>query len=126
MTPESPKRRHPARPAIRNRSGETRNCKIEVKVTEKELALIRNTFGRAAAAAARDFWLGFEPKDYANPRKKSALAIARAMHANRIEMEKLRQLVKASCEHPAGEILQAEEQKFNEIAKLCFSNFSRK
>lgn len=126
MKPKSSKLKQPRRPVVRNRPGKCRDKKIEVKVTEEELKEIRKTFGRMAAAAARDFWLGFEPKDYGNPRKKAALAIARAMHAHRIEMEKLRQLVKSSCGHAADEILKAEEQKFNEIAKLCFSNSSHK
>jgi hypothetical protein len=123
MKPKSP-RKQPKRPVIRNRNGQRRTKKIEIKLTPEELQKIRKIYGRLAAAVARDYWLGFEPKDVKTPSKKAMLAVARAMHGYRLEMEKLRQLVKSSCGQAADEILNAEEQKFNELARTCFSNFS--
>lgn len=124
MKPEPPPKKQVQRPVIRNRNGQRRTEKIEVKVTKEELKKIRKNFGRLAAAVARDNWLGFEVKDVKNPSKKAKLAVARAMHGHRIAMEKIRLLVKASCGPAADEALEAEEQKFNELARVCFANFS--
>lgn len=126
MKPKPTPKKQVQRPVIRNRNGNRRTVKIEIKLTEEELKKIRKKFGRLAAAVARDHWLGFEPKDVKNPTKQAKLAVARAMHSHRIAMETIRKLVRSSCGPAADEALEAEIQKFNELARVCFSSFSRR
>ena len=129
MNPE-PEDKPPRRPAVRNRKGQRRTKKLEVKLTEPELRMIRKKFGRLAAAAARNFLLGFRVANPSTPDKAVAIESARALHSYHISVDKLRQRIKqhlgTEADALTAALMAAEEQLFQSLLNTWFSNFSKR
>jgi hypothetical protein len=119
-------RKHRQRLPLRNKKGKKRERKVEVKLSTQEHRVIRKKFGRQAAAIARAHWLGFRVANPTTPDKKHLLAVARALHAHRVEVIKLRRLVADAYGENAAKILKDEETKFNHLTHLWLSIYSAK
>ena len=112
------------RPARRNQNGRKRVKKIEVKLTEQEYTVVRQKFGRHAAAMARAHWLGFRVANPTTPNKQHILNVASALFAHRLEGIKLRRLVADGYGESAARLLKNEQTKFNTLTHLWLSIYS--
>jgi len=106
----------------------TKNSKLEVRLTKAEIELIRRKFGRAAAAVARDFLVGYRVTNPNPPSKKATAAFLRIFVLHRQQAIKMRQLLSKPGNPQAADILRTEEFLYNQLTKtiinLCFLNSS--
>lgn len=110
------RRRSPAKDA--------RTKKIEIRLTESEFERTRQNFGRQAATVARACWLGFRTGNPTTPDKEKQLKVAASLLSYRMEVEKLRHLVREGYGEQSADLLKLEEEKFNFLAHLWLSIFS--
>ena len=95
MKPD-PKKKPRPRPRARNRNGQRRAKYIQVRLSDAEYEIVRRKLGRAAAAIAREHWLGFQTKSSTAPNAESVLPMARALYACQGEIERLHRQVEAN------------------------------
>ncbi len=106
-------------------NGKPRKKSIQVKLSAEEYDFVRRTFGKAAAAIARGYWLGFEQKAPKNPDAESILLMVRALYACEIEIHRLSR--KAGAIQTGGsfaDTLKPLQEKFQHLVSVWFSNFS--
>lgn len=125
MKPSPKGKPHPPRPPARQKKAGKRTKKIEVKLSEAEERVVRKTFGRMAAAAARSFWLGFRVAAPLTPSKKATFECAQALHTYHVAVTELRRRIKPYLGDEADALMAAEEQLFQALTNTWFSNFSK-
>lgn len=89
MKPRPDRKKQRSRPRLRSRNGIRRRKSIQVKLSEEEFAIVHRKFGRAAAAIAREHWLGFETKEASVPNGEHVLQMVRALYACQVDIELL-------------------------------------
>ena len=103
----------------------SRSKKLEVRLSPQESAITRGKFGRAAAAVARQFLLGYRVTNPTPPDRAEMLEVARAIFWHRLAVLELRRLVQTTFGADAAKLLQTENETFNHLTTIWLSNFFR-
>lgn len=110
------------RPPLRNRNGKKRGKVIQIRLTEEEFRAIRAAWGRRVAAVARMCLLGHEPPPRAVLEAEDARKMIYALHALFVAAEKTRNWIRLNGANEAMAALAMEDQAFNQLARVCYSN----
>lgn len=126
MKPD-PKKKPRPRPRARNRNGKARKKSIQIKLSDEEYEFVRRRLGKAAAAIARDHWLGFQTKNPTAPNAESVLSMVRALYACQVDIECLeRQHQTNQKVGPLFETMKLLKNNFQNLIFVWSSNFSAK
>ncbi len=125
MKPD-PKKKPRLRPRARNRNGKARKKSIQIKLSDEEYDFVRRMFGRAAAAMARDYWLGFQAKNPTAPNAESVLPMVRALYACQADIECLVRQFQANQSGQLIDTLQHLKNNFQNLICVWYSIFSAK
>lgn len=126
MKPD-PKKKPRPRPRARNRNGKARKKSIQIKLSDEEYEFVRRMFGKAAAAIARDHWLGFQTKNPTAQNAESVLSMVRALYACEVDIECLeRQFQAKQTGGPLLDTLKLLKKNFQNLICVWYSIFFAK
>jgi hypothetical protein len=111
------------RPPLRQRNGKKRSKVLQVRLSESEFREIRAAWGRRASAVARMCLLGHEPPPRAALESEDARKLIHALYAYFKSAEKTRNWTRRQGGDEVKAALAEEDQAFNHLAGLCYSNF---
>lgn len=125
MKPCPDRKKQRSRPKLRSRNGIRRLKSIQVKLSDEEFAMVHRKFGRAAAAIAREHWLGFETKEASAPNAEHVLQMVRALYSCQVDIELLSRDPKSRESKGSNvESVMHLNKNFQHLLRVWYSSFS--